>query len=204
MFLPFSFRDLGKLPLISQLLTLTSSGLKFGFDREEVAITFGPLTTDTTLIGYRIDGQDWQFTNVTTNATHMLVNSSTTGVNLSTPISPSTFELRVSNWAYGVQINSVHVSKGSQIIKVPDFSRTIEVIGDSLSAGQYATLESLSSYSYGLGAGLGNTEYSITAYPGICLFDKQCYGNLRGKAASRSYTFAFKNPHEGFSSSELS
>lgn len=47
-------------------------------------------------------------------------------------------------------------------------------------SGQYATLEGISSYAYGLAAGLGNTEYSITAYPGICLFDKQCYGNLRG------------------------
>lgn len=67
-------------------------------------------------------------------------------------------------------------------MKIPDFARTIEIIGDSLSAGQYATYEGLSSYSYGLGAALGNTEYSITAYPGICLFDKQCYGNLRGQS----------------------
>jgi hypothetical protein len=155
-------------------------GLKFGFTGEEVAITFGPLTTDTTLIGYRIDGQDWQFTNVTTNATQLLVSPSTPGVNLTTPISPSTFELRVTNWAYGVQIAAVHVAKGSSLVKIPDFSRTVEVIGDSLSAGQYATLEGLASYSYGMSAGLGETEYSITAYPGICLFDKQCYGNLRG------------------------
>jgi hypothetical protein len=154
--------------------------LKFGFTGEYVAITFGPLTTDTTLIGYRIDGQDWQFTNVTTNATHLLVSPSTLGVNLTTPITPSTFELRVTNWAYGVQIGKVLVGKGEKIVKVPDYGRTIEVIGDSLSSGQYATLEGLSSYAYGLGAGLGNTEYSITAYPGICLFDKQCYGNLRG------------------------
>ena len=35
-------------------------------------------------------------------------------------------------------------------------------------------------YAYGLAAGLGNTEYSITAYPGVCLQDKYCWGNLRG------------------------
>lgn len=145
-----------------------------------MAITFGPYTTDTTLIGYRIDGQDWQFTNVTTNATHLLVTPSTLGVNLTTPVNPSTFELRVTNWGYGVQIGSVHVGKGEKLVKIPDFGRTIEVIGDSLSAGQYSTLEGLSSYSYGLGAGLGDTEYHLTAFPGICLFDKQCYGNLRG------------------------
>jgi hypothetical protein len=165
----------------SQLLTSSRApGLKFSFTGEQVAISFGPLTSNTTLVGYRIDGQDWQFTNVTTGATHLFVNSSTTGVKISTPISPSTFELRVTNWAYGVQIGAIHLAKGEKLSKIPNYKRTIEIIGDSLSAGQYATYEGLSSYTYGLSAGLGNSEYSITAYPGICLFDKQCYGNLRG------------------------
>jgi len=64
-----------------------------------VAITFGPHTSDKTLIAYRLDGQDWQFTNVTINATHLLVSPSTPGIDLTTPINPSTFELRVTNWA---------------------------------------------------------------------------------------------------------
>jgi hypothetical protein len=160
-------------------------GLKFGFTGDRVAITFGPYTDDTTLIAFRIDGQDWQFTNVTTNGTHQLVYPDpniTPGINLTTPISPSTFELRVTNWAYGVQILSVLVSPSSSLVKLPNYSRSIEIIGDSLSAGQYSTLEGLSSFAYGLGAGLGDTEYSITAYPGICLYDKRCYGNLRGQA----------------------
>jgi len=173
-------------------------GLKFGYTGEYVAITFGPLTTDTTLIAYRIDGQDWQFTNITTNATHLLVSPSTLGANLTAPISPSTFELRVTNWAYGVQIGEVHVSQGEKLIKLKDYERTIEVIGDSLSSGQYATLEGLSSYAYGLGAGLGNTEYSITAYPGICLFDKRCYGNLRGMF----YQYVSKNKDSPYLSPE--
>jgi hypothetical protein len=41
----------------------------------------------------------------------------------------------------------------------------------------YATLGGLSSFTYGLGAGLDNIEYSATACPGICLFDKPCFGN---------------------------
>jgi hypothetical protein len=117
---------------------------------------------------------------VTTNATHLLVSPSTPAVNITTPISPSTFELRVTNWAYGVQIGKVSVAAGEKLTKLQDHSRTIEIIGDSLSSGQYATYEGLASYAYGLAAGLGDTEYSITAYPGICLFDKRCYGNLRG------------------------
>lgn len=154
--------------------------MKFGFTGNRVAITFGPETFDTTLVGYRIDGQDWQFTNVSTGATHLLVNSNTTGVSLTYPTSPSTFEMRVTNWAYGVQIAAVHVKQGEKLIKIPDFPRTIEVIGDSLSAGMYASYEGLSSFAYGLGAGLGNSEYSVTAYPGICLFDKLCWGNPHG------------------------
>jgi lysophospholipase L1-like esterase len=155
--------------------------LKFAFTGQQVAITFGPLTTDTTLIGYRIDGQDWLFTNVTTNATQLLVSPSTPGINLTNPVNPSTFEMRVTNWAYGVQISKVHVSQGEKLIKTPDFDRTIEFIGDSLSSGYGASLEGLSSYAYGLAAGLGNTEYSITAFPGICLYDQKCYGNPRGQ-----------------------
>ena len=44
----------------------------------------------------------------------------------------------------------------------------------------YATFEGLSGFGYNIGAGLGETEYSITAYPGICVFDKECWGNPRG------------------------
>lgn len=133
------------------------------------------------MIAYRTDSQDWQFTNVTTSATHLLVSPSTPAVKITTPINPSTFEMQVTNWAYGVQISQVHVLEGEKLIHIPNFSRTIEVIGDSLSAGQYATYEGLASWAYSMSAGLGNTEYSITAYHGICIFDKQCYGNLRGQ-----------------------
>lgn len=40
----------------------------------------------------------------------------------------------------------------------------------------------------GLGAGLGNTEYSITAYPGICAADQDCWGNPRGQVHQWFYT----------------
>lgn len=179
----------GKLSIINELLTVYSApGLKFGFSGEYIAITFGPLTTDTTLVSYRINGQDWQLTNITTNATHLFVSPSTPSVSLTGPIYPSTFELRVTNWAYGVQIAKLHVAKDQWLIKLPDYDRRIEVVGDSLSSGMYATLEGLSSFAYGLGAGLGNTEYSITAYPGICMFDKECWGNPRGMFHQWYYT----------------
>ena len=177
---------------IFQFLEINSSisvpGLKFGFTGNRVAIQFGEYTSNSTLLGYRINGEDWQFTNVTADTTHLLVNLDPASSNSTTPITPSTFELRVTNWAYGVQIASVAIAPGESLVKVPDFSRTIEVIGDSLSAGQYATLEGLASYAYGLGAGLGNTEYSITAYPGICLYDKLCYSNQRGQSHQWFYT----------------
>ncbi|GAB7346695.1 hypothetical protein MBLNU459_g1814t2 [Dothideomycetes sp. NU459] len=148
-----------------------------------VAISFGNYTSDGVLVAYRLDGQDWVLTNVTANTTHLLVTPQSTGYNLTTPInSTQTLELRVTNWAYGVQIAGISVSGGAaKLVKVPNYTRTMELIGDSLSAGQYATLEGISSYSWGLMYGLGNVEFSITAYPGICLYDKKCYGNPHGQ-----------------------
>ncbi|OTB15330.1 hypothetical protein K445DRAFT_318164 [Daldinia sp. EC12] len=159
----------------------SAPGLVFGFTGNTVAITFGELTTDTTLVGYRVGGMDWTFTNVTAGATHLLVTPSTPGINETYPINPLTFELRVTNWAYGVQIDKVHVAAGESLIKIPPHERTIEFIGDSLSSGMYTSYEGLSSFAYGVGAGLGDTEYYITAYPGICVSDQECWGNRRGQ-----------------------
>ncbi|KAE9380040.1 hypothetical protein N431DRAFT_539766 [Stipitochalara longipes BDJ] len=86
-------------------------GLKFGFTGSQIAITFGPNTSDTTFMGC------------------LKSNPATAG--LTYPITPSTFEMRVIKWAYGLQ----------KSIKVADFPRTIKVFGDSLSAGIYATYE---------------------------------------------------------------
>lgn len=40
----------------------------------------------------------------------------------------------------------------------------------------------------GLGAGLGDTEFSVTAYPGICVADQDCWGNPRGQVHQWFYT----------------
>jgi hypothetical protein len=161
----------------------SAPGLKFGFQAHNVAISFGNYTSEGVLLAYRIDGQDWMLTNVTANSTHLFVTPETTGYNLTTPPGAiQTFEMRVTNWAYGVQIECVHVSGGqAKLVKIPNYARTMELIGDSLSAGQYGTLEGISSYSWGLMYGLGQVEFSITAYPGICLHDSRCYGNLHGQ-----------------------
>ncbi|CRK34122.1 hypothetical protein BN1723_014833 [Verticillium longisporum] len=143
-------------------------GIKFGFTGHTVAVTFGEETINQTLVAYRIAGLDWQHTNVTAGGTHLFVSPDTPGIELDGPINPLTFELRVTNWAYGVQIEKVHVSGCGKLIKIPDYPRRVEFIGDSLSAGMYNTYEALAGFAYGVGAGLGNTEYSITGYPGIC------------------------------------
>lgn len=119
---------------------------------------------------------DWAFTNVTAGATHLLVSNETAGVNETYPVNPLTFELRVTNWAYGIQIDKVHVAAGESLVKIPPYNRTIEFIGDSLSAGMYTSYEGLSSFAYGVGAGLGETEYYVTAYPGICVTDQDVSG----------------------------
>ncbi|KAF2789095.1 acetylxylan esterase [Melanomma pulvis-pyrius CBS 109.77] len=157
-------------------------GLKFGFTGSQVAITFGQYTSPGVLIAFRVSGLDWQFTNVTANSTHHLVSPSTPGLGATLPSQlPLTFELRVTNWAYGVQISNIHVSSNSTLIKLPNHSKTIEFIGDSLTSGMYATYEALSGFGYAIGAGFGDVEFSITAYPGICLHDANCWGNPRGQ-----------------------
>ncbi|KAI5860702.1 SGNH hydrolase-type esterase domain-containing protein [Durotheca rogersii] len=166
----------------------SAPGLVFGFTGDTVAITFGDLTTDTTLVGYRIGGMDWSFTNVSAGATHLFVSSATPGVHETWPFNPLPFELRVTNWAYGVQIAQVHVAEGESLVRIPPHQRTIEFIGDSLSAGMYTSFEGLSSFAYGVGAGLGDTEYYVTAYPGICVSDQNCWGNPRGQAHQWFYT----------------
>ena len=157
-------------------------GIRFGFTGKTVAVTFGEHTNSGVLVGYRLSGTDWNHANVTAGATHVFVTPQTPGINETGPISPQTFELRVSNWGWGAQISKVHVAKGEKIIKLPPRPRTVEFIGDSLSSGMYDTYEALSGFAYGVGEGLGNTEYSITAYPGICVSDQNCWGNTRGQS----------------------
>ncbi|GLA69287.1 hypothetical protein AtubIFM55763_009239 [Aspergillus tubingensis] len=114
-----------------------------------------------------IDGLDWQFSNVTANSTYQFAGSWTPGLDLA---KNNTFEMRV-------QLAGVSVASDSQLVTVPQYSKTVEIIGDSFASGQYGTYEGLSSWAYNYAAGLGDVEYSITAYPGICLTDEQCYAD---------------------------
>lgn len=164
----------------------------FGFTGHTVAISFGPLTTDRTSVGYRIGGTDWVFANVTAGTTHLFVDDkffrAVVNETEVPPGEPQTFELRVANWDCGVQIDQVHVQEGERIVQVPNYDRAIEFIGDSLSAGMYQTHESLSSFAFDVGAGFGDTEYAVIAYPGICAADHECCNNTRGQAHQWFYT----------------
>jgi lysophospholipase L1-like esterase len=149
-------------------------------------LSFGSYTSPGVLVAYRFDTLDWQFTNVTANATHQFIapSSQTQGTelyNLTTTATARTFELRVTNWAFGVQIERIHLSPNGTLFKPPTYSRNIEIVGDSLTAGQYATYESLSSWAWSLCSSLG-TEFTISAYPGNCLVDTECWGNPRGQS----------------------
>jgi hypothetical protein len=87
----------------------------------------------------------------------------------------------VSNYAYGVQVGRVLVAKGENVSKVPVSPLMIEMIGDSLTAGYSATYEGISSFGWGLCESLGKVEFSISAYPGICVHDQYCFGSYRGQ-----------------------
>lgn len=83
-------------PLPSTDSPFRAPGLKFGFEGQNVAITFGEHTSQGVLIAYRVAGLDWQFTNITAGATHHLVSPNTPGLSATLPNQlPLTFELRV-------------------------------------------------------------------------------------------------------------
>jgi hypothetical protein len=168
----------------------SAPGIKFGYTGRTVAITFGNLTSDGVLVGYRTSGLDWQFTNVTAGGTHLLVTPETPGANLTYPISPATLELRVTDWAHGVQIAAVHVAECESLAPPApaSYGRRVEFIGDSLMAGMYTTYECFSGFGVGIGAGLGETEYGVTAFPGICASDRNCWDNVRGQSRQWFYS----------------
>ncbi|KAE8153619.1 SGNH hydrolase-type esterase domain-containing protein [Aspergillus avenaceus] len=159
-------------------------GLKFGFTGDKLAVSFGKHTSDNVLVAYRVGGLDWEFSNVTADSAYQFVKPESSALEDTEYKDEKTFEMRVTNW---VQISSVSVAADASLVKVPEHNKTIEVIGDSLASGQYATYEGLASWGFNFAAGLGNVEYTITAYPGICLTDKRCYG---GDARGMKYQWS--------------
>ena len=143
----------------------SAPGIKFGFTGNNVALNFGQYTSDGVLVAYRIDGLDWQFSNVTANTTYHFITAATNGINITTVNNYHSFELRVTNWSYGVQLAGVKVDANGSLIRIPNYSRTIEIIGDSLTAGQYQSYEGVSSWAWGFCEGIGASEYSITVRP---------------------------------------
>jgi hypothetical protein len=68
--------------------------MKFGFTGTNLAIEFGRWTSEGVLLAWRLDGLDWDFANVTANATYQFVNASTPGQNLTIIGQSQTFEFR--------------------------------------------------------------------------------------------------------------
>ncbi|KAI0130143.1 hypothetical protein BJ170DRAFT_593664 [Xylariales sp. AK1849] len=120
---------------------LPGSSLVLDSTGETVAITFDNETIDTSLIRYQVGGVDWQFTNFMASCTNLLVSPDTASVNLAYPINPLKLGLRVTNWTYGVRIDQVHVASGESLLKIPNYGRSIEFTGGSLSAGTYTSYE---------------------------------------------------------------
>ncbi|KAL4913968.1 SGNH hydrolase-type esterase domain-containing protein [Aspergillus aurantiobrunneus] len=146
----------------------SAPGLKLQFSGSKLALSFGEHTNDGTLVAYRIGTLDWLFTNVTADATYQFVGEGTEYEELPGD-GDHIFEMRV-------QIAGASVDIDDHLRKPPAFEKKIEIIGGSLTGGQYATYETISSWSFIYAQGLGNVEFGITAYPGACLVDLQCYG----------------------------
>ncbi|KAJ6261025.1 hypothetical protein Dda_3690 [Drechslerella dactyloides] len=146
-------------------------GVKFRYTGSKVAITFGENTSNNVLLSWRVSGLPWNFANVTANRSYQFVSETTQGLQAG---QETIFEFHVTNWALGVQMKAVHVAAGFAISSVPNYSRKIEMIGDSLTVGYTGTYEAMSGIGWSLCEGLGNVEYSLVAY-------KLCYGSTRGQ-----------------------
>ncbi|KAL3481045.1 SGNH hydrolase-type esterase domain-containing protein [Aspergillus californicus] len=152
----------------------SAPGLKLQFSGSKLALSFGEYTSEGTLVAYRLGTLDWLFTNVTADASYQFIGPGTQYEEV--PDGDKVFEMRVTNWGIGVQIAGASVDIDDHLTKPPQHKRKVEIIGGSLTGGQYATYETLSSWSFIYAQGLGSTEFGITAYPGACLADLQCYG----------------------------
>ncbi|RAH68065.1 SGNH/GDSL hydrolase family protein [Aspergillus aculeatinus CBS 121060] len=180
----------------------SAPGIKVEFSGNKLALSFGPSTSNGALVAYRIGSLDWRFSNVTADATYQFIGPDdfTDGVDTKSNV----FEMRVTNWGIGVQLAGVSVAKDAYITKPTPYKRKVEIIGGSLAGGQYATYETLSSWSFLYGVGLGDAEFTITAYPGVCLADMQCYGggvhgmtwwwNRASDPGARAHQFYGDNP----------
>ncbi|KAG0161577.1 hypothetical protein PDIDSM_9111 [Penicillium digitatum] len=177
----------------------SAPGIKVEFSGEKLAVHFGPSTNTGVLVAYRIGSLDWQFSNITASSTYQFVGPSSELKDGDDPVDQNVFEMRV-------QIAGVAVANDAVLTKPPTFKKRVEIIGGSLASGQFATYETLSSWSFLFANGLGNVEYGITAYPGVCLADQQCYnGDSRGVGwywhrasdpGSRAHSIYDRNPEE--------
>lgn len=158
----------------------SAPGIKLQFSGKKLAVSFGPQTNEGTLVAYRLGNLDWQYSNVTADATYQFIGD-WTELDEGLVNVQKTFEMRVTNWGIGVQIAGVSTGSNSELTVPPKFKRKVEVIGGSIASGQYGSYETLSSWAYLFVAGLGNVEHTLTSYAGACLVDKQCYdGHAHG------------------------
>jgi len=80
-------------------------------------------------------------------------------------------------------MESLHIDNGSKIHKYEPLDKYIQIVGDSLTAGQYLPNEQADSWSFLFGKYM-NAETDIIAKPGICLSDIPLYGMDHGMEVS--------------------
>ncbi|KAK9653473.1 hypothetical protein HCH54_003387 [Aspergillus fumigatus] len=143
----------------------SAPGFKLAFTGAKLALSFGQYTSQGVLVAYRLGGQDWQFSNVTANATYQFIGPTTTGLNLTNAGDAKSFELRGRHLQTGptdtcprsvyrrnlltmstIQLAGVSVAADATISRIDEYPKMVEIIGDSLSSGDFATYEGLSSW----------------------------------------------------------
>ncbi|OUM59523.1 hypothetical protein PIROE2DRAFT_14935, partial [Piromyces sp. E2] len=163
----------------------TNSGFKLDFSGTSLYIVSGGRSQPRIECGYSLDYQDFVYVNITIGENKILSGLDHTRHNI---------QFWVSNTDGGfLQLESIKIDKNAEIHRYQPQEKYIQVIGDSLSSGQYSPHESLDSWPFLLGQ-LLNVEMDVLAIPGIALADKVSMSSWK-KTHGMSYQY-FMVQHE--------
>ncbi|KAG4091710.1 hypothetical protein H8356DRAFT_1707192 [Neocallimastix lanati (nom. inval.)] len=147
------------------------SGFKFDFSGTSFTFVSGEKSYPLVEIGYSIDYQEMQYKNITIGENVIVSDLKDTDHNI---------QMYVTNVQYSfIQMDKIIVDNNSKIHKYEPLETYVQVIGDSLSAGQYCPNEALDAWAFLLGKAM-NVEVDVIAKPGACLTDVPIYDNAHG------------------------
>ncbi|OUM62661.1 hypothetical protein PIROE2DRAFT_27041, partial [Piromyces sp. E2] len=168
-------------------------GLKFDFSGTSLSLVAGNRTQSLMTIGYSIDYQPLIVKNITVGENILANDLENTDHNIQVYVTNSE--------ASFLQLDSLIIDEGAKIHQYEPLDKYIQIVGDSLTAGQYTPNESVDAWSFLFGKHM-NVEADIIAKPGISLTDIPLYGMDHGMEVSYFMTSSPYARAYGYNSEE--